>query len=48
LKPETVEVLETIQEYYGYSIDKARQVLPLFSDAQIDIIKKKLNKGGKL
>jgi hypothetical protein len=48
LKPETVEVLATIQEYYGYSIDKARQVLPLLSDAQLDIIKKKLNKGGKL
>ena len=47
LKPETVEVLATIQEYYGYSIDKARQVLPLLSESQLDIIKKKLNKGGK-
>ena len=47
LKPETVEVLSTIQEYYGYSIDKARQVLPLLTDAQLDIIKKKMNRGGK-
>ena len=47
LKPETVEVLSTIQEYYGYSIDKARQVLPLLSDLQLETIKNKLNKGGK-
>ncbi len=48
LKPETVDVLEIIQQYYGYSIDKARQVLPLISDTQLDIIKKKMNRGGKL
>jgi len=47
LKPETVEVLSTIQEYYGYSIDKARQVLPLLTDVQLETIKNKLNKGGK-
>ena len=47
LKPETVEVLSTIQEYYGYSIDKARQVLPLLSDLQLETLKNKLNKGGK-
>jgi hypothetical protein len=47
LKPETVDVLATIQEYYGYSIDKARQVLPLLSDLQLETIKNKLNKGGK-
>jgi hypothetical protein len=46
LKPETVEVLSTIQEYYGYSIDKARQVLPLLSDFQLETLKNKLNKGG--
>jgi hypothetical protein len=47
LKPETVEVLSTIQEYYGYSIDKARQVLPLLTAPQLDIIIKKMNRGGK-
>jgi hypothetical protein len=47
LKPETVEVLSTIQEYYDYSIDKARQVLPLLTAAQLDAIKKKMNRGGK-
>jgi hypothetical protein len=47
LKAETVDVLATVQEYYGYSIDKARQVLPLLSDAQLEHIKNKLNRGGK-
>lgn len=46
LKPETVDALELIQEYYGYSIEKARQVLPLFNDEQLVMIKEKLNKGG--
>lgn len=47
LKAETVDVLATVQEYYGYSIDKARQVLPLLSDAQLEHMKNKLNRGGK-
>lgn len=46
LKAETVEALELIQAYYGYSIDKARQVLPLLTDADLLILKEKLNKGG--
>jgi hypothetical protein len=47
LKAETVEVLATVQEYYGYSIDKARQVLPLLSVNQLEQIKKKMDRGGK-
>ena len=47
LKAETVDVLATVQEYYGYSIDKARQVLPLLSANQLEQIKNKLNRGGK-
>jgi len=47
LKAETVDVLATVQEYYGYSINKARQVLPLLSDAQLEHMKNKLNRGGK-
>lgn len=46
LKAETVEVLDTIQEYYGYSKEKARQVLPLLSESQLRTIKSRLNKGG--
>ena len=47
LKAETVDVLATVQEYYGYRIDKARQVLPLLSANQLEQIKNKLNRGGK-
>jgi hypothetical protein len=47
LKAETIEVLSVVQEYYGYSIDKARQALPLLSERQLDEIKKKMNRGGK-
>lgn len=46
LKAETVEVLDVIQEYYGYSTVKARQVLDLHTDAQIDYMRKRMNKGG--
>jgi hypothetical protein len=46
LKAETVEVLDVIQEYYGYSINKARQVLPLLTADQLRYIKERLNKGG--
>jgi hypothetical protein len=46
LKAEPVEVLDLIQEYYGYSITKARQVLPLLNNDQLRYIKERLNKGG--
>jgi hypothetical protein len=46
LKPEKVENLECIKEFYGYSNDKARAALEVLSDEQIDSIKKNLNKGG--
>ena len=47
LKAETVEALDVIQEYYGYSTEKARQVLPLFSNENINDLKRKLIKGGR-
>jgi hypothetical protein len=43
LKAETVEVLDSIQEYYGYSKEKARQVLPLLSDTQLKTIKSRMD-----
>ena len=42
-----VDVLDIIQEYYGYSIIKARQVLPILSANQLQQIKERLNKGGR-
>jgi Bacteriophage clamp loader A subunit len=46
LKPEKFDDLEVVQEYYGYSKEKARQVLPLFSNEQIDYLKRRIKKGG--
>ncbi len=38
--------IELIQEYYGYSYHKAKEVLPLLT-GQMDYIKSELAKGGK-
>jgi len=46
-KPETENDVEVIKEYYGYSNDKARQVLRLFSKEQIEQLKQKVYKGGR-
>lgn len=46
-KPETETDVEVIKEYYGYSNDKARQVLRLFSKEQIEQLKEKVYKGGR-
>jgi hypothetical protein len=45
-KSELEENIEVISEFYGYSHDKARQVLHLFSLDQLNIMKKQLEKGG--
>lgn len=45
-KREIVEDLDAIKEYFGYSNDKAKEALSILSDAQIEQIKKNLNKGG--
>jgi hypothetical protein len=47
LKAEKIEALEVIREYYGYSKEKARQILPLLCEEKIEIIKTRLYKGGK-
>ena len=46
-KPEQISDLETIKEYYGYSNEKARQVLTLLSTEQINELKIKVAKGGR-
>jgi len=38
--------LEAVVEYYGYSYDKAKQVMDILSSQQIKEIKAKLEKGG--
>ena len=46
-KPEQISDLETVKHYYGYSNEKARQVLTLLTSDQIDELKKKVYKGGR-
>ena len=46
-KPETESDIEVVKEYYGYSKEKARQIMPLLSPEQINIIKQKVSKGGR-
>tara|TARA_B110000483_G_scaffold209660_1_gene256122 strand:+ start:609 stop:995 length:387 start_codon:yes stop_codon:yes gene_type:complete len=47
LKPREVDNLELIKEYYGYSNEKAKSVLPLFNNEQIELLKQRIYKGGK-
>lgn len=47
LKPQEVNNLEIIKEYYGYSNEKAKSVLQLFNNEQIEILKQGIYKGGK-
>jgi len=45
-KRETLENLDLVKEYYNYSNEKAKEALSILSNAQIEQIKKNLNKGG--
>ena len=46
-KPETVSDLEAVKKYYGYSNEKARQVLTLLKTDQINELKNKVMTGGR-
>ena len=45
-KTEHHDDLEAVVEYFGYSYEKAKQVMDILSSQQIKDIKKKLEKGG--
>lgn len=47
VKPELENDLESVKKYYGYSNEKANQILPLLSPSQRQEIKNKVNKGGR-
>ena len=47
IKPQIEDDIEVVKKYYGYSNEKSRQILPLLTPQQIDIIRKKVNKGGR-
>jgi hypothetical protein len=44
---DATESLKLVQEYYGYSSEKAKDALSVLSVEQLNEIKQKLNKGGK-
>jgi len=46
-KPTQDNDIEAVKEYYGYSNQKAKQMLSLLSPNQLSIIHKKVNKGGR-
>ena len=46
LKSEKIEAVEVISQYFGYSYNRAKDVLNLFTEEQIHQMKLKLEKGG--
>ena len=48
MKASKLKNLEYIKEYYGYNNEKARLALELLTKEQLNIIKQRLSKGGKI
>jgi len=46
-KPEEISDLNVVKEYYGYSNEKAKSVLSLFTDEHLTELRKRIHKGGK-
>ena len=46
-KPESNSDVEVVKAYYGYSNEKARQALSLLTQEQLNILRKKVYKGGR-
>ena len=46
LSPSKLKDLDYIKEYYGYSNEKAKQVLKILTQEQLNFIKKRLDVGG--
>ena len=47
MKPLSSDDLEVVKKYYGYSNEKARQVLPLLNSDQMGQLTQRMYKGGK-
>ena len=47
IKPDSDNDIEVVKQYYGYSNEKAKDVLSLLSPEQIITIRKKVSKGGR-
>ena len=48
IKPEIVDDLEAVKEYYGYSNEKAKQIFHLLSTDDINEIKRRIYKCGRI
>ena len=46
LKPEKLQDLDVVKEYYGFGNQKAKDALRILSEDQLAFIKDKLNQGG--
>lgn len=47
-KPNITDKLKVIKDYYGYNNEKAMAVESIFTDEDIERMKKKMNKGGRI
>lgn len=47
IKPEILDDLDVVKEYYGYSNEKAYQALSILSTEDIKELKKRIHKGGR-
>ena len=47
LRKEQIENLELVKQYYGYSNEKAKQVLHILTREQLSFIRDRLDTGGK-
>ena len=46
IRKEELKNIDLIKSYYGYSTEKAKQVLPLLTEKQLKFISEKLDTGG--
>lgn len=47
IKPEVVDDVEAVKEYYGYSNEKAKNAISLLSPEELNEIKRRISKGGR-
>ena len=46
-KPSEIQSIDIIKEYYGYSNEKAKSVLSLLNNSQIEDLRQRIYKGGR-
>jgi len=47
IRKDNIKDLEVVKSYYGYSNEKAKQALKILTQEQINVIKSKLETGGR-